>query len=117
MDSYRDNGLYVGSVVITQYSGQESASLFRHRLENMGIRVYQHYCINGYPSNIPLIVSDEGYGKNDYIETSRPLVIITAPVLEAEKWQPVCLSYIMSTNAGFMQDMPNLRHSRSGICR
>ena len=45
----------------------------------MGIRVYQHYCINGYPSNIPLIVSDEGYGKNDYIETSRPLVIITAP--------------------------------------
>ena len=77
MDSYRDNGLYVGSVVITQYSGQESASLFRHRLENMGIRVYQHYCINGYPSNIPLIVSDEGYGKNDYIETSRPLVIIT----------------------------------------
>ena len=60
MDSYRDNGLYVGSVVITQYSGQESASLFRHRLENMGIRVYQHYCINGYPSNIPLIVSDEG---------------------------------------------------------
>ena len=65
MDSYRENGLYVGSVVITQYSGQESAILFRNRLENMGIRVYQHYCINGYPSNIPLIVSDEGYGKND----------------------------------------------------
>lgn len=93
MDSYRDNGLYVGSVVITQYSGQESASLFRHRLENMGIRVYQHYCINGYPSNIPLIVSDEGYGKNDYIETSRPLVIITAPGPGSGK-MATCLSQL-----------------------
>lgn len=93
MDSYRDNGLYVGSVVITQYSGQESASLFRHRLENMGIRVYQHYCINGYPFNIPLIVSDEGYGKNDYIETSRPLVIITAPGPGSGK-MATCLSQL-----------------------
>ena len=93
MDSYRDNGLYVGSVVITQYSGQESASLFRHRLENMGIRVYQHYCITGYPSNIPLIVSDEGYGKNDYIETSRPLVIITAPGPGSGK-MATCLSQL-----------------------
>ena len=93
MDSYRDNGLYVGSVVITQYSGQESASLFRNRLENMGIRVYQHYCINGYPSNIPLIVSDEGYGKNDYIETTRPLVIITAPGPGSGK-MATCLSQL-----------------------
>lgn len=93
MDSYRDNGLFVGSVVITQFSGQESAVLFRHRLENMGIRVYQHYNITGYPSNIPLIVSDEGYGKNDYIETSRPLVIITAPGPGSGK-MATCLSQL-----------------------
>lgn len=93
MDSFRDNGLYVGSVVITQYSGQESASLFKHRLENMGIRVYQHYCINGYPSNIPLIISEDGYGKNDYIETSRPLVIITAPGPGSGK-MATCLSQL-----------------------
>ena len=60
--AFEENGLYVGSVVITQYSGQKSADLFRHRLENMGIRVYTHYIIEGYPSNIPLIVRDEGYG-------------------------------------------------------
>lgn len=79
MDSFRDRGMYVGSVVITQYSGQESALLFKNRLENLHINVYIHYNIAGYPSNIPLIVSDEGYGKNEYIETTRPLVIVTAP--------------------------------------
>ena len=79
IDSYHGSGLYVGSVVITQYSGQESSVLFKKRLENLGVKVYQHYNIPGYPSNIPLIVSEEGYGRNDYIETSRPLVIVTAP--------------------------------------
>ena len=79
IESFREQGLFVGSVVITQYTGQSSANLFKTRLEKLGIRVYIHYVIEGYPSNIPLIVSDEGYGKNDYIETSRPLVIITAP--------------------------------------
>lgn len=93
MDSFHDNGLYVGSVVITQYSGQESAMLFKKRLENLGIRVYIHYNIPGYPSNIPLIVSDEGYGKNDYIETSRPLVIITAPGPGSGK-MATCLSQL-----------------------
>ena len=93
MDSFRDNGLYVGSVVITQYSGQESALFFKNRLENLGIRVYIHYCINGYPSNIPLIVSDDGYGKNDYIETSRPLVIVTAPGPGSGK-MATCLSQL-----------------------
>ncbi|CUX28729.1 DUF1846 domain-containing protein [Clostridium sp. C105KSO13] len=93
MDSFRDNGLYVGSVVITQYSGQESAALFKHRLENLDIRVYMHYNINGYPSNTPLIVSDEGYGKNDYIETTRPLVIITAPGPGSGK-MATCLSQL-----------------------
>ena len=79
MDLFRSKGLYVGSVVIIQYSGQYSADIFREKLTRLGIRVYTHYVIEGYPSNIPLIVSDEGYGKNDYIETSRPLVVITAP--------------------------------------
>lgn len=79
MQEFQNKGLYVGSVVITQYSGQSGADLFKSRLEKLGIKVYVHYVIEGYPSNIPLIVSDEGYGKNDYIKTSRPLVIITAP--------------------------------------
>lgn len=93
MDSFRENGLYVGSVVITQYSGQDSALLFRKRLENLGIRVYLHYHIPGYPSNIPLIVSEDGYGRNEYIETSRPLVIITAPGPGSGK-MATCLSQL-----------------------
>ena len=79
IDAFKERGFFVGSVVITQYSGQNSANIFKSKLENLGIKVYIHYPIEGYPSNIPLIVSDEGYGKNEYIETSRPLVIITAP--------------------------------------
>ena len=93
MDSFRDSGLYVGSVVITQYSGQESALLFKNRLEKLHIKVYIHYNIAGYPSNIPLIVSDEGYGKNEYIETSRPLVIVTAPGPGSGK-MATCLSQL-----------------------
>jgi uncharacterized protein (UPF0371 family) len=93
MDSFRESGLYVGSVTITQYSGQESAMLFKSRLENLGIRVYLHYNIQGYPSNPSLIVSEEGYGKNDYIETSRPLVIITAPGPGSGK-MATCLSQL-----------------------
>ena len=93
MDSFRDSGLYVGSVVITQYSGQESAQLFKNRLENLDIKVYIHYNINGYPSNIPLIVSDDGYGKNEYIHTTRPLVIVTAPGPGSGK-MATCLSQL-----------------------
>ena len=93
IESFREKGLFVGSVVITQYTGQSSANLFKTRLEKLGIRVYIHYVIEGYPSNIPLIVSDEGYGKNDYIETSRPLVIITAPGPGSGK-MATCLSQL-----------------------
>ena len=93
MDSFKEKGLFVGSVVITQYAGQNSANLFKTRLEKLGIKVYTHYSIEGYPSNIPLIVSDEGYGKNDYIETSRPLVIITAPGPGSGK-MATCLSQL-----------------------
>ena len=64
-EAYMNSGLYVGSVVITQYAGQTAADLFKQRLERLGIKVYIHYLIPGYPANVPLIVSDEGYGKND----------------------------------------------------
>ena len=93
IDAFTERGLYVGSVCITRYAGQESADLFRQRLENMGIRVFLHYNIPGYPSNTALIVSDEGYGKNEYIETSRPLVVVTAPGPGSGK-MATCLSQL-----------------------
>lgn len=92
-EAYINSGLYVGSVVITQYAGQSAADLFKTRLERLGIKVYIHYLIPGYPSNVPLIVSDEGYGKNDYIETTRPLVVITAPGPGSGK-MATCLSQL-----------------------
>ena len=79
IDAFRGNGLYVGSVVIAQYSGQATADTFHKRLESLGVKVFLHYPIEGYPSNIPHIVSDEGFGKNEYVETTRPLVVVTAP--------------------------------------
>lgn len=105
IDSFEENGLYVGSVVITQYTGQASAELFRTRLKKLGVRVYTHYPIEGYPSNISLIVSDNGYGKNEYIETTRPLVVITAPGPGSGK-MATCLSQLYheqkrGINAGY----------------
>lgn len=79
IDAFRNMGLYVSSVVMTRYSGQYSADVFKKKLTNLGVRVYVHYPITGYPNNIPLIVSEDGYGRNEYIETTRPLVIVTAP--------------------------------------
>lgn len=79
IDAFRGIGLYVGSVVITFYNGQRLAEAFEKRLKNLGIRVYRHYPIADYPTNIPHIVSDEGFGKNDYIETERKLVVVTGP--------------------------------------
>ncbi len=93
IDVYRAKGLYVGSVVITQYAGQESALHFKTRLEKLGINVYVHYNIEGYPSNIPLIVSEQGYGKNEYIKTTRPLVVVTAPGPGSGK-MATCLSQL-----------------------
>ena len=93
IDAFTSRGLYVGSVCITRYAGQESADAFKKRLEKLGIRVYLHYSIPGYPSNTALIVSDEGYGKNEYIETSRPLVVITAPGPGSGK-MATCLSQL-----------------------
>ena len=79
IEAFRGKGLYVGSVAITQYTGQKSADAFKKKLENLDIPVYILYSIDGYPNNVSHIVSDEGYGKNDYIKTTRPLVVITAP--------------------------------------
>lgn len=93
MNEFRERGLYVGSVVITHFTGQDSAILFKNHLEKYGVRVYRHYIIKGYPNSIPLIVSDEGYGKNDYIETSRPLVVVTAPGPGSGK-MATCLSQL-----------------------
>lgn len=93
IDIYKEQELFVGSVVITKYSGQESARLFKKRLEKMKVKVYRHYPIPGYPTNIPVIVSDDGYGKNDYIKTSRPLAVVTAPGPGSGK-MAVCLSQL-----------------------
>ncbi len=79
IDIFRGFGLYVSSVVLTRFNDQTLAKAFQSRLETMGVKVYHHYAIEGYPANISHIVSDEGYGKNDFIETTRELVVVTAP--------------------------------------
>ena len=105
IDAFRAEGLYVGSVVITQYAGQGAADAFRRRLEHLGVKVYLHYPIDGYPHNIARIVSPEGYGRNDYIETSHPLVVVTAPGPGSGK-MATCLSqlyhhYELGETAGY----------------
>ncbi len=92
-DEFISRGLLVSAVVITHYNGQGSAASFRARLERIGIKVYYHYIIEGYPTNIDLIDSDEGFGKNDYVETTRPLVVVTAPGPGSGK-MAVCLSQL-----------------------
>ena len=96
-DEFEKIGLYVSSVVITHYNGQSSADAYRMRLERMGIKVYKHYTIEGYPNNVALIDSDEGFGKNDYVETTRPLVVVTAPGPGSGK-MAVCLSQLYHEN-------------------
>ena len=93
MDSFHALGLFVGSVVITQYAGQSAADAFIKRLDKLGVRYYRHYPIAGYPSDVAHIVSDEGFGKNDYIETSHSLVVITAPGPGSGK-MATCLSQL-----------------------
>ncbi|MBQ8675227.1 MAG: DUF1846 family protein, partial [Bacteroidaceae bacterium] len=77
-DEFRRRGFLVSSVVITHYNGQGSADAYRQKLSRLGIKAYYHYTIEGYPSNVTLIDSDQGFGRNDYVETTRPLVIVTA---------------------------------------
>ena len=105
IDAFRGYGLYVGSVCLTRFNGQPSAVAYQKKLESLGLKVFRHYPITGYPSDIPYIVSDEGYGKNDYIETTRPLVVITAPGPGSGK-MATCLSQLYhehkrGVNAGY----------------
>ena len=94
---FENVGLYVSSVVITHYNGQASADVYRKRLERLGVKVYYHYTIEGYPNNVALIDSDEGFGKNDYVQTTRPLVVVTAPGPGSGK-MAVCLSQLYHEN-------------------
>ena len=94
---FENAGLHCGGVVITHYNGQASADAYRQRLERMGIKVYFHYTIDGYPHNVALIDSEEGFGRNDFVETSRPLVIVTAPGPGSGK-MAVCLSQLYQEN-------------------
>lgn len=97
IDAYRAAGLYVGSVVLTQYRNQSSAAAFKSKLEALGVKVFIHYPIEGYPYNVKLIVSDEGFGKNEYIETTRRLIIVTAPGPGSGKLA-TCLSQLYHEN-------------------
>ncbi len=93
IDAFRGIGLYVGSVVITMYDGQPAVEAFKKRLEALELKVFRHYPIVGYPSNPSLIVSDEGFGKNEYVTTTRPLVVVTAPGPGSGK-MATCLSQL-----------------------
>ena len=96
-DEFMGRGFLVGSVVITHYNGQSSADNYRTRLERMGINVYYHHTIEGYPENVALIDSEEGFGRNDYVRTTRPLVVVTAPGPGSGK-MAVCLSQLYQEN-------------------
>lgn len=97
IDAFRSFGLYVGSVVLARWQDQPAAIKFRKRLEALGVKVYRHYTIPGYPFNIPAILCDDGFGKNDYIETSRSLVVVTAPGPGSGK-MATCLSQLYHEN-------------------
>jgi len=97
IDAFRGNELYVGSVVLTQYTGQAAAEAFCTRLNNLGITVYKHYIIEGYPLDVEHIVGPDGFGRNEYIETSRPLVVVTAPGPGSGK-MATCLSQLYHEN-------------------
>ena len=96
-EAFIARGFEVNSVVVTHYNGQSSADAFRQKLDRMGIKTYCHYTIDGYPTNVALIDSDEGFGRNDYIETTRPLVIVTAPGPGSGK-MATCLSQLYHEN-------------------
>ena len=93
IDIFREFGLYVGSITLTQYTGQSAADAFIHRMDSLGLKVYRQYHIKDYPTDIAHIVSDEGFGRNDYIETSRSLIVVTAPGPGSGK-MATCLSQL-----------------------
>ena len=93
IDAFSATQMQVGSVVITHWTSQHNAVLFRKKLRSLGVKVYVHYLIDGYPTNVDLIVSDKGYGKNEYVETTRPLILVTAPGPGSGK-MAVCMSQL-----------------------
>ena len=93
IDAFRGIGMYVGSVVLTRWRDQHSAVMFKNRLESLGVRVFRHFPIEGYPYDVEQIVSDRGFGRNEYVETTRPLVLVTAPGPGSGK-MAVCLSQL-----------------------
>ncbi len=97
VDAFRSFDLYVGSIVLTRYTGQPSAEAFQKKLEALGLKVYRHYPIPGYPLDVKTVVSDEGYGKNEYIETTRSLVVVTAPGPGSGK-MATCMSQLYHDN-------------------
>ena len=116
IDAFQGMGLFVGSVCVTMYTAAPEVEAFEHKLNSVGVRTFRHYKIPGYPNDVARIVSDEGYGKNDYIETQRPLVVITAPAPAAVRWPPACPSSTMSTSGASRRATPSSRPSPSGTC-
>ena len=108
IDIYSSFGLVVRSVVLTQYNSQPLAKAFSEKLNSLGIDVYRHYAIDNYPTDVKLVVSDDGYGKNDFIKTEKSLVVVTAPGPG---------SYIMRTSTALRQDTQNSRLFPFGISR
>lgn len=117
IDIYSSFGLVVRSVVLTQYNSQPLAKAFSEKLNSLGIDVYRHYAIDNYPTDVKLVVSDDGYGKNDFIKTEKSLVVVTAPGPGSGKWLFACLSYIMRTSTELRRDTQNSRLFPFGISR
>ena len=115
VDLFRGNGFAVAAVVITQYAGQPAADVFRNRLNALGIPAKLHYPIEGYPHDVDLIVSDDGYGKNEFVETTRPLVVLPPPAPARASSPPACRSSITSTSTAPPPATLSSRPSRSGI--
>ena len=114
IDAFQGVGLFVGSVCITMYTAAPEVEQFEQRLNGLGIRTFRHYKIPGYPNDVARIVSDEGYGKNEYIETQRPLVVITAPGPGSGK-MATCLSQLYHEyKRGVKAGTPSLKRSPSG---
>ena len=117
IDMIRSMDLDVNSVVITQYTGQPAADSFVQRLQALGIRHYIHRPIAGYPANVDFIVSDRGYGANPYIETTKPLVVVTAPGRAAGNWRLAYRRSITNTAGVYVPGTANTKLSPFGTCR
>ena len=114
IDGFRSRGIDLRGVVITRFEEQPSAVSFENRLKRRGVDVFRHYYTRGYPTDVDLIVSEEGYGRNDYIEPSKPLVVVTGPGREAASLPPASLSSTTTTGGERKPDTPSSKPSPSG---